>query len=220
LSPRTLDLSDRLHDYLLEVGIREHPAQRELRLATDALADGGMRSSAEQAALLGFLIELIGARRVLEIGCFTGYGTLAMALALPPGGRVVTLDVNADWAELGRRRWAAAGVADRIELRLGFAEDTLDGLLAEGGAGSFDLAYVDADKKLYDTYYERALALIRPGGVVALDNVLWRGEVADPDNDDRQTQTLRALNAKIHTDPRVSPVLLPIGDGLTLARRR
>jgi O-methyltransferase len=220
VSPRTIDLSDRQHAYLLEVGLREHPAQRELRLATDALADGGMRSSAEQAQLLAFLVELMDARRVLEVGCFTGYGTLAMALALPPEGRIVTLDVNAGWAELGRHHWQAAGVAGRIELQLGLALESLDRLIERGDTGSFDLAYVDADKKLYDTYYERALALVRPGGVVALDNVLWRGEVADPANTDHQTRALRDLNAKIHGDGRVSPVLLPIGDGLTLARKR
>lgn len=220
MSPRTIDLSDRLHDYLLEVGLREHPALRVLRQATDALSDGGMRSSTEQAQLLAFLIELTGARRVLEIGCFTGYGTLAMALALPSDGTVVTLDINADWAEIGRAQWLAAGVADRIELRLGLALESLDRLLAQGAAGSFDLVYVDADKKLYDNYYERALALVRPGGVVALDNVLWRGEVANPNNDDHQTRAVRALNSKIHGDDRVSPVLLPIGDGLMLARRR
>jgi predicted O-methyltransferase YrrM len=220
MSPRTLDLAEGMHAYLLEVGLREHPQLRELRELTDAMPDAGMRSSAEQAQLLAFLIELAGASRVLEIGCFTGYGTLAMALALPPGGRVVTLDVNEEWAALGRRHWRAAGVEERIELRLGLALETLDGLLAGGAAGTFDLAYVDADKKLYDAYYERALALVRAGGVVALDNVLWRGEVADPANQDRQTDALRTLNAKIHDDPRVSAVMLPIGDGLTLTRRR
>lgn len=219
MSPRTLPISDRLQDYLLSVGLREHPALAELRRLTDAMPDGGMRSSAEQAQLLAFLIGLMGARRVLEIGCFTGYGTLAMALALPPEGRIVTLDVNDDWAAIGRRHWQAAGVAERIDLRLGLALDTLDRLLAEGAAGSFDLAYVDADKKLYDVYYERALALVRPSGVVALDNVLWRGEVADPTNHDRQTQALRALNRKIHDDPRVNALILPVGDGLTLARK-
>lgn len=220
MSPRTLTLSDRIDRYLLAVGLREAPAQRELRQVTDTLSDGGMRSSAEQAQLLALLIELTGGRRVLEIGCFTGYGTLAMALALPADGRVVTLDVNAHWADIGREYWRAAGVEERIELRLGTALESLDGLLAEGAAGSFDLAYVDADKKGYDAYYERALALVRSGGVVALDNVLWRGEVANPDNHDHQTLALRELNAKIHADPRVTPVLLPIGDGLTLARRR
>lgn len=220
MSPRTLALSDRVEAYVLDVGLREHPALRELRQHTDTLEDNSMRSSAEQAQLLALLLELLGARRVLEIGCFTGYGTLAMALALPPEGRVVTLDVNADWADIGRRYWRAAGVAERIELRVGLALESLDGLLAEGAAASFDLIYVDADKKLYDDYYERALRLVRPGGVVALDNVLWRGEVANPANTDRQTVTLRELNAKIHADQRVTPVLLPIGDGLTLARRR
>jgi caffeoyl-CoA O-methyltransferase len=219
MSPRTLPISDRLQDYLLSVGLREHPALAELRRLTDTMPDGGMRSSAEQAQLLAFLIGLMGARHVLEIGCFTGYGTLAMALALPPEGRIVTLDVNDDWATIGRRHWRAAGVAERIDLQLGLALDTLDRLLAEGAAGSFDLAYVDADKKLYDVYYERALALVRPNGVVALDNVLWRGEIADPMNRDRQTQALRALNKKIHDDSRVNSLILPIGDGLTLARK-
>jgi predicted O-methyltransferase YrrM len=220
MSPRTPGLDEALVAYVETVGLREHPELRALRLATDALADGGMRSSAEQAQLLAFLIELIGAREVLEVGCFTGYGALAMALALPPGGRLVTLDVNTDTAEIGQRHWRAAGVAERIELRLGLALESLDALLAAGAAGRFDLAYVDADKKLYDAYYERALALVRRGGVVALDNVLQRGGVADPLNRDRQTLVIRELNRKIHADARVSPVLLPLGDGLTLARKR
>jgi O-methyltransferase len=143
-----------------------------------------------------------------------------MALAVPPGGRVVTLDVNTGTTDIGRRHWRAAGVEDRVELRLGLALDSLDALLDAGEAGRFDLAYVDADKKLYDAYYERALALVRGGGIVALDNVLQRGSVADPTNRDRQTLVIRALNQKIHDDPRVSPVLLPLGDGLTLARKR
>lgn len=220
MSQRTLALDERLHDYVVAVGTREHPCQRALREATDALPDGGMRSSPEQVQLLALLIELIGARRVLEVGCFTGYGTLGMALALPPDGRLVTLDVNADWAAIGRRWWREAGVEGRIELRLGLALESLDRLLAEGAGSSFDLVYVDADKKSYDTYYERALRLVRPGGVVALDNVLWGGGVADTADRSHQTEALRALNAKIHADPRVTPSLLPIGDGLTLARRR
>jgi predicted O-methyltransferase YrrM len=219
MSPRTPALSDQVCAYLLAVGLREPSALQALRAATDALPHASMRSSAEQAQLLAFLLELMGAKRALEIGCFTGYGALAMALALPPDGKVVTLDVNADWAELGRRYWRMAGAADRIELRLGPALDGLDRLLAEGAADGFDLAYVDADKKHYDAYYERALRLVRRGGVVALDNVLWRGAVADPADGSRQTEALRALNAKIHADARVSPVMLPIGDGLTLARR-
>ena len=218
MSPRAPELTERLHDYVVAKGLREHPVLRELREATDAMPDAGMRSSAEQAQLLAFLIELMEAGSVLEIGCFTGYGTLAMALALPPEGRLVTLDVNEHWPAIGRRHWERAGVADRIELRLGLALDGLDRLIGE--AATFDLAYVDADKKLYDEYYERALRLVRPGGVVALDNVLWHGAVADPEDQDRQTLALRALNDKIRADPRVSSVLLPIGDGVMLARRR
>ena len=218
MSPRAPEMSDRLHDYVLRQGLREHPVLRELRLLSDGLPEASMRSSAEQMQLLGFLIELLGAQRVLEIGCFTGYGALAMALALPPDGRVVTLDVNEHWPAIGRSHWERAGVADRVELRIGLALDSLDGLAAEGAA--FDLAYVDADKKLYDTYYERALALVRPGGVIALDNILWGGAVADPDDDERQTEILRALTTKIRDDPRVSPVLLPVGDGVLLARKR
>jgi predicted O-methyltransferase YrrM len=218
MSPRTPDISERLSDYVLAQGLREHPVLRDLRLLTDGLPESSMRSSAEQAQLLAFLLELMGACSVLEIGCFTGYGTLAMALALPPSGRVVTLDVNDHWPAIGRSHWERAGVAERIELRVGLALDGLDRLRDEGAV--FDLAYVDADKKLYDTYYERALELVRPGGVVALDNMLWSGAVADPNDNDHQTLALRELNAKIRADERVASVLLPIGDGLTLARKR
>ena len=182
MSPRTTSLDERLYGYLLSVGVPEHPAQVALREATDRLPDGGMRSAPEQVRLLAWLVELTGARRVLEIGCFTGYGTLGFALALPPGGQVVTCDVNDDWASIGRRYWREAGVEPRIDLRLGLALETLDRLIADGDAGSFDLAYVDADKKSYDLYYERALQLVRPGGILAVDNVLWHGAVADPDD--------------------------------------
>jgi O-methyltransferase len=220
MSPRSLTLDERLQAYLLSVGVREHPAQRELRLETDRLADASMRSSTEQVQLLGLIIELMGAVRVLEIGCFTGYGTLGMALALPPHGTVTTLDVNRDWAAIGRRRWREAGVEDRIVFREGPALESLEALLAEGAAGSFDLAYIDADKKSYTAYYERALALARPGGLIALDNMLWSGAVADPDDTSRQTRALRELTAAIHADERVSMCLLPVGDGVMLARRR
>lgn len=217
MSPRAPEMSDRLYEYVIAQGLREHPVLRELRQLSDDLPEASMRSSAEQMQLLAFLIELTGATRVLEIGCFTGYGALAMALALPPGGRVITLDVNEHWPAIGRRHWERAGVADRIELRLGLALDSLGALAAEDDR--FDLAYVDADKKLYDEYYERALSLVRPGGIVALDNILWGGAVADPDDQERQTQILRLLTAKIHADERVTTVLLPVGDGLMLARK-
>lgn len=222
MSPRTPGLDDRLHAYIHSVGLREHPALKALREATDALPEGAgsARSSAEQAQLLAFLVELTAAARVLEVGCFTGYGTLAMALALPAHGRLTTLDADEDRPAVGRPFWQQAGVAPRIDLRVGLAEDSMRHLLAEEGPASFDLVYVDADKKLYPVYYELALDLARSGGIVALDNVLWRGRVADPDDHSRQADTLRALNARLHADERVSTVMLPIGDGLTLARKR
>jgi O-methyltransferase len=179
-----------------------------------------MRSPPEQAQFLAWLVELTGACRVLEIGCFTGYSTLAMALALAAGGRLVTIDANEDWARIGRRYWREAGVEGRIELRLGRAAQCLDRLLEEGGGESFDLAYVDADKKRYDEYYEQALKLVRRGGVIALDNVLWGGAVADPKDRTHQTEALRMLNAKLLSDERISLSMLPIGDGLSLCRKR
>jgi predicted O-methyltransferase YrrM len=220
MTRRTLPLTDRLYDYLLATTLREHPALERLRVATAALPEGGMQSAPEQGQLMGLLVELIGARRVLEIGCFTGYSTLAMALALPPDGRLLTLDVNPEWVELGRRAWREAGVEGRIEVRFGLAQASLDQMIEAGGAGSFDLVFIDADKKSYDAYYERSLVLVRPGGLIMIDNVLWGGAVADPANRDRQTEALRALNAKLHADSRVSLALVPIGDGLMLARRR
>lgn len=219
MSPQTMGLAERLHRYVMAVGLREHPAQTALRAETDAMEHGGMRSSAEQVQLLGLIVELMGAKRVLEIGCFTGYGTLGFALALPADGRVVTLDVNDDWAGIGRRYWREAGVEAKIELRVAPALESLDRLLAEGAAESFDIAYVDADKKGYGDYCERALRLVRPGGLVALDNMLWHGAVADPGDRSRQTTTLRRVAARLHDDPDLTVSLLPIGDGLMLARR-
>jgi len=220
MSRTTLPLTERLHDYLLANSLREHPALAQLRAETSRLPGAGMQIAPEQGQLMAFLVDLIGARRVLEIGCFTGYSALAMALALPPDGRLITLEANAEPIEIGRRAWHAAGVADRIEVRLGLAADSLEQLLAEGAAESFDLVFIDADKKSYDAYYERALMLVRPGGLILLDNMLWGGAVADPADQKRQTATLRALNAKLHRDERIALSLLPLGDGLTLARRR
>jgi predicted O-methyltransferase YrrM len=220
MSRRTLTLTEPVYNYLLANSLREHPALERLRAETARLPEAGMQSAPEQAQFMALLIEAIEARHVLEIGCFTGYGTLGMALALPPEGRLLTLDVNPDWVELGRRAWREAGVEGRIEVRFGPALTSLDRLLDEGRAGSFDLIFIDADKKSYDDYYERSLNLVRPGGLILLDNVLWSGRVADPDNAERQTEALRALNAKLHADPRISLSLLPLGDGLTLARKR
>jgi predicted O-methyltransferase YrrM len=216
----TLLLDDRLQAYVLANSLREHPALARLRAQTAALAYADMQIAPEQGQLMALLVELTGARLVLEIGCFTGYSALAMALALPPEGRLITLDVNRDWSEIGRQAWREAGVEGRIEVRIGLALESLDAMLADGAADSFDLIFVDADKKSYPDYYERALRLVRPGGLILLDNVLWGGAVADPDDREHQTTTLRALNAALHRDERISLSLLPIADGLTLARKR
>jgi predicted O-methyltransferase YrrM len=220
MSRETLPLTAALYRYLLENSLREHPALYRLRDETARLPHGGMQVAPEQGQLMALLVELIGARRVLEIGCFTGYSALAMALALPPDGRLITLEANSEPIEIGRPAWRAAGVEDRIEVRLGLAVENLERLLAEGAAASFDLVFIDADKKSYDAYYERALVLVRPGGLILLDNTLWGGAVADPANQERQTIALRALNAKLHKDQRIGLSLLPLGDGLTVARRR
>jgi len=220
MSPRNLAASPALQTYLDTFSGREHPVLAELRAATDALPDAGMRSSTLQMQLLALVIELTGAERVLEIGCFTGYGTLAMAAAMPPHGRITTLDVNDEWTQIGRRHWAKAGLEGRIDLRLGLAMESIERLFADGEEQSFDLVYIDAEKKRYPDYYEAALDLLKPGGLVALDNMLWGGAVADPDDHSRQTETLRSLTRTIQSDRRVTPVLLPIGDGLMLARKR
>jgi len=216
----THSLNDAVYDYLLEVSLREPPVLARLREETTGLPRAIMQISPEQGQFMALLAELLGARRVLEVGTFTGYSALVVALALPTDGRVITCDVNEETAAIARRYWAEAGVADKIELRLGPAVDTLDALLADGGAGTFDLAFVDADKTNYDAYYERGLALLRPGGLMLVDNVLWGGAVADPQHEDEDTDAIRALNAKIHGDERVSLSLLPVSDGLTLARKR
>jgi predicted O-methyltransferase YrrM len=220
MSRTTLPLTEQLRDYLLANSLREHPALAQLREETARMPGAGMQIAPEQAQLMAFLVELIGARRVLEIGCFAGYSALAMALALPADGRLVTLEANAEPVEIGRRAWRAAGVEDRIEVRLGLATESLEQLIAEGAAGSFDLVFIDADKKSYDAYYERALVLVRPGGLILLDNMLWGGAVADPADRTRQAVSLRTLAAKLHRDERIALALLPLGDGLALARRR
>ncbi|WP_374445248.1 O-methyltransferase [Stella sp.] len=220
MSARLLPMTEHLRDYLLSVSLRETPAQQALRAATQSVPGALMQISPEQGALMALLVELTGARRAIEVGTFTGYSALSVAQALPPDGRLVCCDVSAEWTAIGRRHWEMAGVADRIDLRLGPALATLDALLAEGGAGRWDLAFIDADKPNYDGYYERCLTLLRPGGLVLIDNVLWSGAVADPARTDANTTALRALNAKLHGDERVTLAMLPIGDGLTLARKR
>jgi len=210
MANRTTALNDRLYDYLIEVSVREPPLLRELREETAALPMAMMQIGPEQGQFMRLLIELIGARRAVEVGTFTGYSALCVAEAMGPQGRLVACDVSEEYT----------GVADRIDLRLGPAVATLDQLLAKGAAGTIDFVFIDANKTDYDAYYERALKLLRPAGLIAVDNVLWGGAVADPAVDDEDTSAIRALNRKLATDERVNLSLVPIGDGLTLARKR
>jgi caffeoyl-CoA O-methyltransferase len=220
MANRTLKLTDRLYEYLLKVSLREPPVMRRLRAATARLPERRMQTAPEEAQFLGLLVELTGARKTLEVGTFTGYSALAMALALPEDGRLIACDVSERFTVIARRYWKKAGVADKITLELGPALATLDRLIAGGDAGTFDLAFVDADKGNYAKYYERVLKLLRPGGLVAIDNVLWSGRVADARASDADTAAIRALNRALLKDRRVSLSLLPIADGLTLARKR
>jgi len=210
----------RLDDYILKTGLREHPAQTALRAATAKHPRGMMQIAPTQGALMALLVQAIGARRCIEIGVFTGYSALSVALALPPDGRLVACDVSEDYTAIGRKYWAAAGVAGKIDLRIAPARETVAALLAAGEAGRFDFAFIDADKTSYDAYYEGCLALLRPGGLIAVDNVLWGGSVADPARRDADTLAIKRLNAKIQKDERVTMCLLPVSDGVTLALKR
>ena len=216
----SIGLDEVLRQYLIDHSSPEHPTLRALRPETSGQPHQSMQVAPEEAALLALLIRVMGARRVLEVGTFTGYSSTAMALALPPDGRITCCDVSREWTDVARQAWTDAGVADRVDLRLGPALETLDALLAEGMAEAFDLAFIDADKTSYDAYYERSLELVRRGGLIAIDNTLWSGRVADPSVEDESTVAIRALNEKIAGDARVEAVITPVGDGLTLARVR
>ena len=219
MSRRTLQLDEPLLQYLLSNSLREHPAQAALREATAAHPQAGMQIAPEQGQFMALLVKLLGVRRAIEIGTFTGYSALSVALALPDEGRLLACDVSDDFTRVGRPYWQQAGVAHKIELVLAPALQTLDQRLAAGEAGSHDFAFIDADKTNYDAYYERCLQLLRPGGLIAIDNTLWSGAVARPAQSD-DTAALQALNAKLHHDERIDLSLLPLGDGLTLARKR
>lgn len=220
VSPKRSLLPDAVEAYVARLMTRQTPLQQRLREETAGLPQAGMQIGPDQAALLALLVRLLGARSALEIGTFTGYSALALAAALPEDGRLVTCDVSEEWTSIARRYWEAAGLARKIELRLGPAGKTLQRLLGEHGAGYFDFAFIDADKPAYDAYYEACLRLVRPGGLIAIDNVLWSGAVADPGNHETNTQAIRALNLKIRDDPRVDSCLLTVGDGVMLARPR
>ena len=220
MARRTLEITERLYDYLLKTAFREHPVQAALRKATARLPGAGMQIGPEQGQFMTLLVQLVGARLAVEIGTFTGYSALAMALGMPEDGRLICCDVNAETTAIAREHWERAGVAGKIDLRIAPALDTLDTLLAGKEAGRFDLAFIDADKPNYDSYYERCLRLVRKGGLILIDNVLWGGAVADPSDRDTSTKAIRALNAKVRDDERVDMCLLPIGDGLMMARKR
>ena len=218
--PKITGVDQRLHDSLLIHRAPEHPELAALREATQQLPEGIMQITPEQGHLLALLVRLMTARRTLEIGTFTGYSALAVALALPADGRLVTLDIDDAWPSIGHEYWQRAGVAGKIEVKIASAVETLRQLENDGAAASFDLAFIDADKPGYDDYYESALRLVRPGGLIVLDNMLRRGRVADPTVTDDDTVALRKLNKKIAADERVDRILLPIATGMTFARRR
>jgi caffeoyl-CoA O-methyltransferase len=220
MSVATITMTEALYGYLLRTTLREPPVLQRLRAETAKLPSGQMQISPEQGQLMALLLELLGATQVLEVGTFTGYSSTAMALALPPQGKLVACDLSEEWTNVARRYWREAGVESKIELRLGPARATLDALIESGKAGTFDFAFIDADKTAYDDYYERCLTLLRPGGLLAVDNALWSGAVADDGDQRDNTRAIRALNTKIAGDARVSCSLVPIGDGLHLARKR
>ena len=220
MTRRTVSLPDTLYDYLVEVSVRESDVLKRLRSETGQLENARMQIAPEQGQFMGMLVSLIRAENALEIGTFTGYSTLCVAAALPLDGRLITCDIDKEWPTFGRRYWVEAGVASKIDVRIGPASETLDELLTEGMAGSFDFVFIDADKAGLDDYYEKSLQLVRIGGVIAVDNTLWSGKVADPDIYDAATMAIRGFNVKVYDDPRVDLTLVPIGDGLTLLRRR
>ncbi len=217
---KTLGLDNQLYDYLLSASLREPEILRQLRQETASHPRAGMQISPEQGQFMALLIELIGATKTLEIGVFTGYSSLRVALALPPNGKIVACDVSEEYTAIARRYWQTSGVADKIDLRLAPALETLNQLLASGQAETFDFAFIDADKENYEGYYERSLQLVRQGGLIAIDNVLWSGQVANPQDQGKETLAIRAFNNKLHYDKRVSLSLVPIADGLTLALKQ
>ncbi|UCC14753.1 MAG: class I SAM-dependent methyltransferase [Gammaproteobacteria bacterium] len=220
MSNRTIQMTDEVYDYLLDVSLRESPVLAELREVTAKHPMVGMQISPEQGQFMALLVRLIGARRCLEIGVFTGYSSLAVASALPHDGKIIACDVNEEFTAIAKKFWDKAGVAKKIDLRLAPATDTLDQLLRDGRAGGFDFAFIDADKTSYEGYYERCLELLRPGGLMAIDNVLWSGSLVDERNQDPDCNALRSLNRRLYSDERVDLSMVPIGDGLTLARKR
>jgi caffeoyl-CoA O-methyltransferase len=220
MSNQTIGLTDALHQYLLNTSLREPEVLLALREETAKLPTANMQIAPEQGQFMAMLVHLCGARNIIEVGVYTGYSSLAMALALPENGRLLACDVSEEYTNIAQRYWSEAGVSSKIDLHLAPAIETLQTLRDDGAAGRFDIAFIDADKANYDEYYEHCLALLRQGGLIIVDNVLWGGSVIDPDKQDEDTCAIRAFNQKLLNDQRVDISLVPIGDGLTLARKR
>jgi predicted O-methyltransferase YrrM len=220
MTNQTQGLEPHLYNYLLSVSLREPEILAQLRQETAQHPMARMQIAPEQGEFMALLVQLIGAKKTLELGVFTGYSTLVVALALPSDGKIVACDVSEEFTAIARRYWQQAGVADKIDLHIAPALETLESLLAAGEAETFDFVFIDADKGNYDTYYERSLQLVRPGGLIAIDNVLWSGRVADPQVQDNRTRKIRTFNQKLHQDQRITLSLIPIADGLTLALKK
>ncbi len=220
MSTESINLTPSVYAYLQNVSLREMDVLKKLREETHKMRNYVMQISPEQGQFMALLIELIGAKKTLDIGTFTGYSALVVALALPADGKIVACDVSVEWTNMAKRYWEMAGVSNKVELKVAPALDTLQQLLDQGEAETFDFAFIDADKGNYANYYEKALALVRRGGLIAIDNVLWDGKVADMQDQEKETKAIRALNDKIRQDQRVSISMIPIGDGLTLARKK
>ena len=220
MSKQTTGLEQTLADYIQSISLREPDILKQLREETAKLSMAQMQISPEQGQFMALLVQLMGAKQTLDIGVFTGYSALAVALALPDDGKVIACDISEEYTAIGKDFWARAGVSEKIDLRIAPALETLEKLITEGETGSFDLAFIDADKRNYENYYERALILLRPGGLILIDNVLWSGKVLDPTITDKQTQAIREFNRKLYQDSRISLSLIAIADGLTLALKR
>lgn len=220
MSRSSIGVDGALYDYLVTKGVREHPLLARLRVETANHPRASCQISPDQGALMAMLVRLLDARRCLEIGVFTGYSSLAVALALPDDGRLVACDVSAEWTAIAQRYWREAEVAHKVELRLAPATETLDALLTAGAADTFDFAFIDADKESYEAYYSRTLELVRPGGLIIVDNVLWKGQVIDPQQGDEATDALRVFNDRRVTDERVDIAMIPVADGITLLCKR